>query len=236
MQKFSSNTVSALQYYVYGLKYPNTERNYFYIGKGKGNRVFSHVNQKIKNGIKDPKYDIIKSLEKSGGPEIDIIRHGLNEKEAFLLEATLIDVFGVEQITNKVKGIHSDKYGIMSIKNVESNYKGKDFDLNISAVCFKINKAWHKDISEEFLYNKIRGSWSLNLIRAKKADYGIGVCNGVIRGIYKICNWEKGRVAKRGHRYLFNGYKEDKMQKYIGYSLENYPGHAVSGPLFYYNN
>ena len=50
MQKFSSNTVSALQYYVYGLKYPNTERNYFYIGKGKGNRVFSHVNQKIKNG------------------------------------------------------------------------------------------------------------------------------------------------------------------------------------------
>jgi hypothetical protein len=26
------------------------------------------------------------------------------------------------------------------------------------------------------------------------------------------------------------------MQKYIGYSLENYPGHSVSGPLFYYNN
>ena len=93
MQKFSSNTVSALQYYVYGLKYPNAERNYFYIGKGKGNRVFSHVNQKIKNGIKDPKYDIIKSLEKSGGPEIDIIRHGLNEKEAFKSNLYISDFF-----------------------------------------------------------------------------------------------------------------------------------------------
>lgn len=236
MLKFSANTVRSLQYYVYGLRYPDNENNYFYIGKGKGNRVFYHVNQKTRSGIKDPKFDIIESLRKIGGPEIDIIRHGLTEKEALLLEAALIDVFKVKQISNKVKGIDSDKFGIMSIKNIEANYKGKDFTLDISAVCFKINQAWHKNMDEEHLYNKIRGNWALNLKRAVKAEYGIGVHNGIIRGIYKICNWEKGRSSTRSHRYFFNGYKEENMNKYIGYSLLNHPGHAVRGPLFYYNN
>ena len=236
MLKFSANTIKSLQYYVYGLRYPDDEKNYFYIGKGKGNRVFSHINQKTRRSIKDPKFDIIEPLRKIGGPEVDIIRHGLNEKEALLLEAALIDVFNVKQITNKVKGIDSDKFGIMSIKNIESNYKGKDFTLGVSAVCFKINQAWHKNMDEEHLYNKTRGNWALNLKRAEKAEYGIGVHNGVIRGIYKICNWEKGRSSTRSHRYFFNGYKEEKMNKYIGYSLINHPGHAVRGPLFYYNN
>ena len=62
----------------------------------------------------------------------------------------------------------------MSIKNIEANYKGKDFTLNISAVCFKINQAWHKDIKEEDLYNRIRGNWALSINRAKRAEYGIG--------------------------------------------------------------
>ena len=196
MLKFSANTIKSLKYYVYGLKYPNSENDYFYIGKGLGNRVFSHVHQKIKKGIKDPKFDIINSLRNVGGPEIDIIRHGLNENEALLLEAALIDVFGVNQITNKVKGIDSNKYGIMSIKNIEANYKGKDFTLNISAVCFKINQAWHKDIKEEDLYNKIRGNWVLNIKRAKRAEYGIGIHNGVIRGIYKIDRWARNKTIE----------------------------------------
>ena len=235
MYRFSPNTIKSLKYYVYGLKYPNSENDYFYIGKGTGNRVFSHIQQKIKKGIKDPKFEVINSLRKVGGPEVDIIRHGLNQTEALLLEAALIDVFGVNQITNKVKAIDSNKFGIMSIKNIEANYKGKDFTLNISAVCFKINQAWHKDIKEEDLYNRIRGNWALSINRAKRAEYGIGIHNGIIRGIYKICNWEQGRSSSRGYRYYFNGYKEDKLQKYIGYSLIHHPGHKVRGPLFYYN-
>ena len=235
MKKFSTNTMKKLGSYVYGLKYPNSEREYFYIGKGRGNRVFAHINQKVKSGIKDPKYDVIQSLAKLGGPKIDIIRHGLTESEAFLVEATLIDVFGVEQITNRVKGVNSDKFGILSLNDIEANYKGKDFNINTSAVCFKINRSWHKDMNEEHLYDRIRGNWALNIKRAEKAEYGIGVSDGVIRGIYKICNWEVSRIERNKRiRYRFNGYKEEKMQKYVGYNLHNHPNHAVSGPLFYY--
>ena len=75
---FNRNTIDNLKFYVYGLKDPFTNK-YFYIGKGKANRVFSHVNQKIKRGIDDPKYEKIQEIRSQGGKvKIDIIRHGLD--------------------------------------------------------------------------------------------------------------------------------------------------------------
>ena len=37
ISRFSKNTINAIGYYVYGLRYPR-EQDYFYIGKGKGNK------------------------------------------------------------------------------------------------------------------------------------------------------------------------------------------------------
>ena len=234
MVRFSRNTIDKIKYYVYGFRYPGTKK-YFYIGKGKGNRVFSHLHQKIKKGIKDPKFETINSLKNQGGPEIDIIRHNLTENEALLLESSLIDVFGVNQITNKVKGIDSNQFGIMSPKNVEANYKGKEFKLNIFAVCFKINKKWRKNISKDELYESIRGTWYLNIKRAQKAKYAIGTCYGIIRGIYEIKNWEVDN-SYTPKRYRFNGVESEDLKKFLGYSMKKYPKHKVMGPLFYFDN
>ncbi len=231
--RFSRKTVEGIKYYVYGFRYPGTNQ-YFYIGKGKGNRVFSHTNQSVKRGIADPKFEVIESLRASGGPEIDIIRHGLSEYQALLLESSLIDVLGVDQITNKVRGIDANKYGLMSPKNVEANFKGKEFKLKISAVCFKINKAWSKNMSKDELYDKVRGTWYLSLKRAKRAEYGIGLCHGVIRGIYKINGWETD-YQRSPVRHRFHGEEAETLQKYLGYSMLNHLGHKVRGPLFYNN-
>lgn len=231
--RFSRNTIEGMKYYVYGLRYPKTKK-YFYIGKGKGNRVFSHINQKVKRGIKDPKYDIISNLRDQGGPEIDIIRHGLNEYEALLLESALIDAFDVSQITNKVRGIDANRYGLMSPKNVEANFKGKEFKLKIPAVCFKINRAWRKNMTKKELYESIRGTWYLSLKRAKNAKYGIGLCFGIIRGIYEIKDWETDST-RTPVRHRFIGAEATELEKYLGYNMHNHPGHKVRGPLFYNN-
>ena len=227
--KFSRKTIEGIKFYVYGLRYPG-KKQYFYIGKGKGNRVFSHIKQKNRQGIKDPKFDIIESLQEFGGPEIDIIRHGLEEKDALLLEAALIDVLGVKQIANKVRGIDSDRFGLMSPRDVEANFKGLEFNLKIPAVCFKINKKWKKNISEQDLYEVVRKRWYLSVKRASNAKYAIGVCYGVIRAIYEIERWENTEIS---NRYAFTGFKAESLQKFVGYTMHNHPGHKVRGPLFY---
>jgi len=231
MQYFTRKTINSIEYYVYGLRYPGAKK-YFYIGKGKGNRVFSHVKQKIKRGINDPKYDIINSINDKNGPEIVIIRHKLTEVEALKIEASLIDVLGVKQIANKVQGHNTDKYGIMSPYDIAALYKGKKFIRKDPCICFKINKAWHKNMTEKKLYDAIRGTWRVSSKSIKKVKYGIGVSNGVIRGIYRINRW---RHIESRNRWRFQGIKDEKMQKYIGYSLIDHPNHKVSGPLFYIN-
>ena len=242
MEKFSSKTLENIKYYVYGLWDPFS-KEYFYIGKGSGNRVFSHVRQKIRDRDKDPKFDRIEKLKAVGGPEINILRHGLTEYEAFLIESTIIDVLGVDQIANKVRGLDSQRFGIMSAKNLDAQYKGIEFRGKEPSICFKINKAWRKQMSVDDLYNVVRGDWRVNINRAKKARFGIGVYHGIIRAIYKIENWEKSTHHRDGRqvdpakpqRWHFKGVVDERMQKYVGYSLLKHPNHKVTGPLFYIN-
>ena len=44
---FTKEVIDQLQYYVYRLIDPRTGQT-FYVGKGKGNRVFAHVNDALK--------------------------------------------------------------------------------------------------------------------------------------------------------------------------------------------
>ena len=130
-----------------------------------------------------------------------------------MLESALIDVLGVDQIANKVKGFNSEKYGLMSPKNIEAQYKGKPFVKPIKAVCFKINRAWRRNMSALELYEMTRGNWRLSLARAENAEFGIGLTDGVIRSIYKIHSGK--RYQRSPERFRFVGYEVEEMNRYM---------------------
>ena len=90
-------------FYVYALVDPR-DNAVFYVGKGTGQRLLSHGREallKADSGPRSDKVARIREIRRSGGePRIDIVRHGIDEAEAFLIEAALIDC--VDDLSNAV--------------------------------------------------------------------------------------------------------------------------------------
>ena len=75
LSKFNSDVIQSLKYYVYLLSDPQTEE-IFYVGKGKGNRVFQHFTDK-EDSAKTRKIRAL--LDKGIEPKIEILVHGIED-------------------------------------------------------------------------------------------------------------------------------------------------------------
>lgn len=110
--EFTQSVKEAIKYYVYALVDPR-DNQIFYIGKGKGNRVFQHAEDACNDNDSSLKFDTIRSIIHEGKKvEYYILRHNLSEDEAYLIESTLIDMLTYpkfnkkNQLTNISAGHH----------------------------------------------------------------------------------------------------------------------------------
>ena len=99
---FTKEVCDKINYYVYRLIDPRNGQT-FYVGKGKDNRVFAHINGALKdyNGVnyleededdESSKIKIIRNIKNAGLNVLHVIqRYGMGEKEAFEVESALID-------------------------------------------------------------------------------------------------------------------------------------------------
>ena len=93
------------EYYVYVYIDPRNLEE-FYFGKGKGNRKEAH----LKDDSDSEKAKTIKAIHKTGlKPIIKVIAKDLTEREAFLIEKTLIWKLG-KTLTNKSSGHFANKF------------------------------------------------------------------------------------------------------------------------------
>jgi hypothetical protein len=93
LKEFPPGVADKLNTYVYRLIDPRNGET-FYVGKGKGNRVFEHVRAEVKEDELGNKLKRIREIRLADFEVAHVIhRHGMDDETAFEVEAALIDAY-----------------------------------------------------------------------------------------------------------------------------------------------
>jgi len=214
-----------------------TTNKVFYVGKGTGNRIFAHINSAISSPLEIDRLDKIRSIQSKGlQVKHSIIRHGLTEKEAFEVEAALIDLIDIRELTNIVVGHYSDSRGLMSIVDIIAKYLAPEIEIVEPVVLIMPNRLYRRNMNDDELYEITRGNWVTGK-RRSKAKYAFCVYNGTVRQVYEIQRWfpikARRPEAKTQNRWRFDGIVARDLQHYVGGNVEKYIG--AQNPIRYVN-
>jgi hypothetical protein len=94
-ETFTEGVAVKLKTYVYRLIDPRNGET-FYVGKGKGDRVFAHIRTELtlEGDELDNKLKRIRDIRLAGFDVAHVIhRHGMDDKTAFEVEAALMDAY-----------------------------------------------------------------------------------------------------------------------------------------------
>lgn len=249
---FSREVCEKLGHYVYRLIDPRDNKT-FYVGKGQNNRVFAHAKNALKNfeganyldKNEDEESTKIQQIREiiQDGQEVKMVIHrwGLNESEAFAVEAALIDCY--PNLTNIQSGHDSEK-GVNDVETIQRTLSLKPFDDSKAAkneyLIIKINQrsidVWQGEESEK-IYRAVRSRWKIDIKKAKSYKYILACKYGVVVGIYKKAKWKH---SIEPGRYEFDAVplneKDDAViiNRYF-YKLlpERYMVKGASNPVMY---
>lgn len=236
MNKLSQSTIEKLNYYVYALIDPRTHK-VFYVGKGKGSRIYAHVEASLQVDTQEvDKIATIRAI-RAEGKEVEhmVMRHGLEENEAFVVEASLIDYIETVQkqpLTNCVCGHDTGERGIRKIQDIEIEYEAKPAEFTDSVVLIRINRLFKPGMTSKALYEATRKHWKVGL-RVKKYRYACAVFAGIIREVYQVKEWRESEEVPG--RMFFEGRvaQKDVRDRYLHTSVEHLMNHGSQNPIKY---
>ena len=194
--------LSEIGYYIYALcEIIGEDRFPFYIGKGKNDRCLQHLDTEDD----DARSKKIKSLIKQERLGIDIIRHGIKtDREAKIIEATCIDLLGVGNLTNKVRGSGVDM-GRVTLEEIHSLCSGKTVKIKAkhAGIAFLLNSTYKSGMSEVALFESTRGVWR-NPRRDESIKYAYATYGGLIKEVYEIHSWVPAGTQQYFERELID--------------------------------
>lgn len=253
---FSHIVAERIGWYVYALRDPR-DRRVFYIGKGKGNRVFQHAKAEldaVDGASMSSKLETIRGIRQAG-LEVDayILRHGiLTERQAYEVEAAVIDILLLTSpeldnslfvLTNLVRGWNHATRGLVHVDVVTSVYDAPPAPaITEPSMIFRIPRLWTPQMPAGVLYEATQGWWKVGP-RRDAARYAFSVSKGVVRAVYRINCWRERREGDRDWqhdlgkrpRWGFDGSPAPEMHQYINTSVAHLFVRGEAGVVKYVN-
>jgi hypothetical protein len=187
--EFSPGTLENLRFYVYWLRDPR-DKAVFYVGKGEGNRVFQHIKCLEKGAEPDEETDKeqrIREIAEAGlAVEHVIVRHNMDEEDALMLEAVLIDMLpplGIP-LTNQVEGHGTGDYGIASPEMLEAVYAAKELVIpdGLNVLFISANAQFRNE--KGTLLERTQIAWKVDPAKAGEIHMVLVHANGLVRGCF----------------------------------------------------
>ena len=191
VESFPEEVARQLKTYVYRLIDPRNGET-FYVGKGRGNRVFSHIRAEdsLEGDELDNKLKRIRDIRLAGFEVAHIIhRHGMDEEAAFEVEAALIDAY--PGLTNIVGGAGASDYGAMHAKEIIRRYSAEPAVFQHKALLICVNRT----AAETSLYEATRFAWKVSRSRAREAEVILSTVRGLIVGAFVVDDWLDATAA-----------------------------------------
>lgn len=191
---------------------------------------------------------MISELNKLGQKfNIEILKYGLSEDEALLVEATAIDLVKIDSLTNRVHGHGSRFGGRAGVDELAARLDAKEVDITEPVILVTINREYRFGMTIHELYDATRSAWKMTPTK-HDAKFAMSVFDGVVREVFEIANWvpggstmrirdKDGRSPDRSQRWEFVGQvaKDHVRKKYVGRSVAHYSKQGARNPIRYIN-
>jgi len=190
---FSEKVKTELGLYVYRLIDPRSGHT-FYVGKGRGNRVFQHAQNILAIGdlVEDEKdYLNSKALRIveiiSSGMEVQhvIHRHKIeSEQIAYEVEAALLEAY--EGLSNIAGGHGNNDRGCAHSSELVRKYEARELVAQDPIISFSCGNAIRERGSA---LAACQFAWKLNRNKIKSRKYALAVDRGFVVDVFEIQEW-----------------------------------------------
>lgn len=248
---FPTEVSKELGHYVYRLIDPRNGET-FYVGKGRGNRVFEHARGELKNieegmTFLSEKFQRIREIQNAGLTVQHVIhRHGLTEKIAFEVEGALIDVY--PGITNIQDGHNNSDRGSAHAQEIMVKYAAEWVPLDMYSYKVMEINVGRSAVSQNIAL-ATRFAWRLQPDNANQADVIVAVARGIVLEVFEpeINSWKPATVnnfreltkeTEEPERYAFSGgvASLSLREKFIGKRMPERKKGAASPIRYFYGN